>query len=260
MRITSIHITGSIFVLLSMQAIAVNTIIAMGDDRISGKAIKPYEYTWHQCAAQDNQWVNQGELTEQAMVIDNLLRLRQTTHRPDGGKSIATHYLKHDSLSPLQSEVEHTTADGKIAARISHQINSQGYQSTIKQGNQTQTKQGEINTSMYNGIVMGLPIAMLDESLYPVEISASMLVFDAVYRVILSDAGTDSLSFNGQDVETRMVDVEWHHLGQGDIYPPGPEASGGRYWVADNPPEGFPYVAKYKTDTYAVEFIMDTCE
>lgn len=260
MRITFIHLTGFIFGLVAMHAIADNTIIPMGDERIDGRQIKPYEHTWKQCAVQDGQWSSQGELTEQAVVIGDLLRLRQTTHRPDGGETVATHYLKHASLSPLRSEARHSTPDGKVAAQIAHKIGGQGYQSTIQQGGQTQNKQGKINTSMFNGIVMGLPIATLDTSLYPAEISASMLVYDAVYRVILTDAGTDTLSFNGQEVETRMIDVEWHHLGQGDIYPPGPDASGGRYWVNNNPPEGFPYVAKYKTDTYAVEFIADTCQ
>ena len=39
----------------------------------------------------------------------------------------------------------------------------------------------------------------------------------------------------------------------------GPDASGGRYWVVPEPPDGFPYVPRYKTDTYAVEFVRNTC-
>jgi len=55
------------------------------------------------------------------------------------------------------------------------------------------------------------------------------------------------------------VDVEWHHRESGDVYLPGPDASGGRYWIVTEPPAGFPYVPRYKTDTYAVEFVGGFC-
>ena len=52
---------------------------------------------------------------------------------------------------------------------------------------------------------------------------------------------------------------KWHHRETGDIYPPGPDATGGRYWVVPDPPPGIPYVLRYKTDAYAVEFEREYC-
>lgn len=253
------HIITSLLSMLVFTATAETTAIRMGSQHINGERIASYQYTWRQCARQEDAWTDQGNITEQAQVIGDLLRIRQVTQRPDGGQSKVTHYLKRGSLSPLRSEVTHYTPDGQTAAEMVHELDDKGYHSLIQQGHQRKTQQGEINTGMFNGVILGLPVALIEPSLYPVKLPASMLVFDAVYDVILTDAGTATLDFDGRPVETRMIDVEWHHLGQGDIYPPGPDASGGRYWVTADPPDGFPYVARYKTDTYAVEFIADTC-
>lgn len=86
-----------------------------------------------------------------------------------------------------------------------------------------------------------------------------MVGFDATYDVIAVWAGKETLDFHGQKIEARLIDVEWHHRESGDVYPPGPDASGGRYWVVPNPPSGFPYVPRYQTDTYAVEFTAGIC-
>jgi hypothetical protein len=39
------------------------------------------------------------------------------------------------------------------------------------------------------------------------------------------------------------------------VYPPGPDGSGGRYWVLSEKTAELPHVIRYKTDTYAVEFL-----
>ncbi len=234
--------------------------IEMGDGHISGSQLSEYQYTWKQCSLQEGEWVSQPDLTESADIIGDLLRVSQTAQRPDGGSQSTSVYLKRDSLSPVRIEVSQRGPDGKILGSMRHKLNNQGYQALIKRGDASRSSQGTISSEMYLGTGMGLPLSQLSPDLLPAEIAASMLVFDASYRVILTDAGSDTIEHNGQAVETRMIDVEWHHLGQGDIYPPGPDASGGRYWVTTNPPESFPYVPRYKTDTYAIEYVADTCQ
>ena len=67
------------------------------------------------------------------------------------------------------------------------------------------------------------------------------------------------LNFKGQPIDAWLIDIERHLQELGDIYPPGPDASGGRYWVVPNAPDGFPYVPRYQMDTYTVEFIEGIC-
>ena len=93
----------------------------------------------------------------------------------------------------------------------------------------------------------------------PVEFTASMMAFDGTYTVRAKWSGRETIQYHGADIELWTVDVEWQHIESGDIYPAGPDASGGRYWIAKNPPKGFPYVPRYKTDSYNVEFIRELC-
>jgi hypothetical protein len=112
---------------------------------------------------------------------------------------------------------------------------------------------------MLNGAALGLPLATLGFQSEPLEFAASMIGFDASYKVTATWAGKEMIEFEGDEVEAWLVDIDWLHEGLGDVYPGGPDASGGRYWVINNPPEGLPYVLRYKTDTYAVEFLTSTC-
>ena len=85
-----------------------------------------------------------------------------------------------------------------------------------------------------------------------------MMMFNAHYRVIATSAGTEELTHNGQTYDLQLVDVEWHH-DNGDVYEPGPDGSGGRFWLLTDKCDELPYVIRYQTDTYAVEFFPNTC-
>ena len=107
---------------------------------------------------------------------------------------------------------------------------------------------------------MGLPLATLPVQDKPLTFLTSMIGFDASYEVTTTWAGTEELEdSSGRPVVAHLVDVEWKHRELGDIYPPGPDGSGGRYWIVPDAPEGFPYVPIYKTDSYAVEFVQKFC-
>ena len=86
-----------------------------------------------------------------------------------------------------------------------------------------------------------------------------MMGFDATYRTVATIVGRDRIAHEGQSVDALMVDIEWHHDQSDDIYPPGPDASGGRFWLVAEPPEGLPYVPQYQTDTYLVSTLIERC-
>jgi len=112
---------------------------------------------------------------------------------------------------------------------------------------------------MWHGGALGLPLATLAADRYPIEFASSMMAFDGTYRTIATLHGTEMLDHDGDAVEALLVDVEWHHHETGDVYAPGPDASGGRYWLVIDPPDGFAHVPQYKTDTYLVSTLIDAC-
>jgi hypothetical protein len=234
--------------------------LAIGDGQIDGRKIAGYELQWQQCTFTEGSWVDGGMLTEQVTVIgDQILRLRQIAERQGGPTTVATTYFERDTFGPRRMEIVAIMPDASRKLLAVQELNSDGYQGWSALGGARENVQGKINSKMIHGGAMGLPLATLGYQESPVEFAASMMNFDATYRVIASWAGRETFNYNGQKVEALLVDVEWHHHESGDVYPPGPDASGGRYWLVPNPPEGFPNVPRYQTDTYAVEFERGVC-
>lgn len=238
--------------------------VAVGDGAIDGRRIQPYAFTWRQCAANEGQWVAGGSITERAETVteedERYLRLEQVTRRPDGGGSTAVTWLRRSSLAPVRIDVRAHNADGVVLGGAHYTLGEAGYTGHKSRGDERKEVAGLLSSNMYHGMALGLPLAALSPNrTLPVELAASMVSFDASYRVIATSAGTEMLDIDGRRVEARLVDVEWHHKESGDVYPPGPDASGGRYWIVPDPPAGVPYVPRYQTDTYAVEFVRSVC-
>ena len=244
---------------LATSVASAETRMVIGDGRIDGTRIKPYELEWFQCALQDDAWVDGGTLVEKLVVIgDHVLLVRQTVRQPGGMVRRSATYFDRKSFAPLRMEME-AMKDGSQAAYVERELGPDGYTSIAVRGGEQSALQGAASSNMLHGGAMGLPLAAMSFQDEPVRFLASMIAFDATYDIIAEWVGEDIIEFDGQEIVTWIIDVEWRHREIGDVYPPGPDASGGRYWVAPHPPAGFPYVPRYKTDTYAVEFVRQTC-
>lgn len=234
--------------------------MSVGDGQIRGERIAPYEHTWRQCSRQDGVWTDLGDLTETVVVIgENTLRHRQQVARPDGVTTLATTYFERQSFAPARMELEAKGPDGVTLLSATRTLDHTGYKGAMRRGEEVQPLQGTLNSSMLHGGALGLPLATLDFQKEPLEFAASMMNFDASYRVIATWAGRETLRYDGREVEAWWIDLEWHHDALGDVYEPGPDGSGGRFWVVPNPPPGFPYVPRYQTDTYVVDFLLEAC-
>ncbi len=256
-------LSSGLFLCTSL-VIAQPTVITVGDGQVDGLRIQPYEFTWIQCSRQGDSWIDGGTLTERVREIERqdtgFLRVQQETARPNGARSRSATYLDRVSLSPRRIELHVYDAKSQELASVTYEFGADGYTGSKAQSGKRQLLSGSVSSNFYHGMNLGLPLVTLDlPGDLPLELPASMISFDATYRVIATYAGTETMQIGDQSVEAHMIDVEWHHLGQGDVYPPGPDASGGRYWVIPDPPEGIPYVPRYKTDAYALEFVPSTC-
>lgn len=252
-------IFSSIFIAISAVADQRIQRIVVGDGSVDGQRIQTYEETWRQCSLQDGNWISGGTITELATVIGDQFRLRQTSERPDGIRSVATTYFVHASLSPLRMELEAVGPDGNTLISSVYELAPDGYSGRVARRNQeVQLVSGTISSGMYHGGVLGLPLATLDFANANFELDASMMMFDAHYKVFARSAGSEKLEHNGDTLTAQLVDIEWHH-DNGDIYPPGPDGSGGRFWLLTDRSEVLPHVLRYKTDSYVIEFLAEYC-
>ena len=241
--------------------LAADSTAQSGNELIDGRMIKPYSLTWSQCSLKEGQWISQGSLHEKLDLIGEMvIRHRQTTMRPDGGTGVATAYFDRRSFSVLRIEQEIHQADGMKAVWAEYDFDQRGYSGRKARGEDTKEVSGSLTSNMLNGAALGLPLASLEWQEQPLSLLASMIAFDASYDVTVTWAGKEEMTMqDGASVEAWLIDLEWKHRELDDIYPPGPDASGGRFWIVQQPPDGFPYVVRYKTDTYVIEFIQEFC-
>ena len=235
--------------------------LIVGDGQIDGARITPYELTWYQCMLHEGSWVNLPPLTERLDVIDgDTIRLTQNSTRPDGGTSRGTTLSDLHSFAPQKMEFVSRDAAGTVLGSAKYQFDKDGYRGQKEQAGKSKEVSGALNSSMLNAMTMGLPLATLPWQDTPLTFTASMINFDGTYDVIATWTQEEKLdSPDGEQVKVWLLDIEWHHRESGDVYPPGPDSSGGRYWVVPKPTAGMPAVLRYKTDTYAVEFNRKYC-
>ena len=231
----------------------------MGDGTVKGQRIHEYEISWLQCLKGDDAWTAASPLTERMVSIGDVLRLTQSADPQPGVTTESVTYFERESMAPLRMEQRALGPDGVAIASSTRVLDADGYSGHQVRGDTVTELGGSITSDMWHGGALGLPLATIDADEFPVEFASSMMSFDGTYRTIATLAGRETLTHGGEDVEALLVDVEWHHIETGDVYPPGPDASGGRYWLVADPPEGFAHVPQYRTDTYLVSALMDAC-
>lgn len=233
--------------------------LTVGDGKINGSYLKPYDLSWHQCMKTDDNWQAGLRLREELVQIGpHVLRHKQVTTGPDGTLNHSVVFHDRSSFAPLRMEREAQNPN-QATVHMTHTLTQSGYSGTARQGDKQKSLSGKVSSRMLHGANMGLPLATLDWQDEPLSFPASMIGFDGTYTVTATWAGKDELTHDGENLEAWMIDVHWLHHESGDIYAAGPDENGGRYWVVRHPPEGFPYVPRYQTDTYLVEFSGETC-
>lgn len=203
-------------------------------------------------------WAAGPDLSERLVDIGGkLIRLTQSSDGPNGSNTSST-YLDKESLSPLRFERKMIAADGELTV-LEHTMRSDGYDMFVQQGELNQTSEGPIGSTLYDGVSLGLAMSRLSFDVDAYSFQSSMIGMQSTYSVTATLAERTVVQRGEDTLDVLAIDVEWHHNEIGDIYLPGPDASGGRYWIVQSPPDGVPYVLRYQTDTYVVEFDADVC-
>jgi len=256
----------SIILLISLSTTHANqrtesiSSVEMGDGQINGLKLSPYRLTWSQCQKSEGKWLLLPSLTEEIQAVGkDLLRIRHWSSQADGKQVESSLYYNRESLAPIFSEQRVLLPSGDQAAHISHTLTEQGHTATIRQNKEVRSKEGLINSDMYDGMTLGLALTSLDYQRSNYQFNSAMLSMQGTYKTVATRFDMHEIEFAGEKVGVELVDVEWLHNESGDVYQPGPDGSGGRYWLVKNPPAGLPHVLRYQTDSYAIEFLEEVC-
>ncbi|MEP2989920.1 MAG: hypothetical protein ABJN65_05120 [Parasphingorhabdus sp.] len=234
--------------------------VRMGDGQVNGENIKPYNFTWQQCSFKDGSWNAGNPLSEKATIIDdNLLRIEQSGLISGDIRNRTTYYLDRRSLSPRYSERIFSTPNGKTVADQRWHFDKDGYRSVMIKGAETKNKSGSLTSQMFDAMILGVPLSTLDFGKNGFVLKAFMAQFDGTYTLIAHKTGSEITVQDNEEISINWIDVKWLHDQSGDIYPPGPQNSGGRYWITNVQHQTLPRVIRYQTDSYAIEYLQGTC-
>ncbi|WP_164118112.1 hypothetical protein [Sphingorhabdus sp. Alg239-R122] len=234
--------------------------VQMADGQIRGESISDYEFAWSQCSFQNGEWQAGEPLTEEATIIGkHILRIEHTSKLPNDISNKAVYYIDRSSLAPLRTERTFKAPSGEVLAHQQWVFDDNGYKANIFQQGKNIEKEGMLSSKMYDAMILGIPLSALDFTKGSYSLQALMTNFNASYMITASKVGEEVIEHNGQEVAVNWIDVKWLHEQIGDVYPPGPNASGGRYWITKNKVRNFPRVIRYQTDSYAIEFLPKTC-
>ncbi len=224
--------------------------IIRGDEPLAGiEQIKPFHGVWSQRAAGEDGWTDAGTIEERLELLqDGNWRHTQISHRPDSSRVEAIRILAADTL--LVRSLEQTLHGFPDTAPRSINVVFQDHQ-IRKQTRMSDGQVVEAKTCMpfdgYDGMIFGLVLAALPlkegmQYRLPSVMSAFMHGFWANADMKLAEPVKLA---DGKDYRQWRVDVEWLNINDGDIYPPGPDESGGSYYILENPPAGTPPVYRY---------------
>ncbi len=256
------HSPLSLILALSMASgsDAAPTQIEMGDGQIDGKKVTAYEFTWSQCQFKEGKWQTSNPLTEKATIIgDLMLRIEQSGKLPNGIMNKASYFLNRETLSPIVTERAFRTSDGKVVASQHWAFDENGYQAKIFQQGKNHDKTGTLSSKMYDAMILGVPLSTLNFETKAYALKAFMTNFNGTYALVASKTGEATVNHAGKEIALNWIDVKWHHEQSGDIYPAGPDASGGRYWITREAHPDLPRIIRYQTDSYAIEYLPNTC-
>lgn len=237
--------------------------LQVGSSAVNGAHIKPFSNTWTQKQLAGDQWRDLGTVTETvtAQRIDgrDVLVREQVSNIPpiDGGRT-QTLVFDAETLEPIRMNV---ASRGKFppAAMKTTRID---YKGTVVSGEVTsfggesREVQQENKTPMFEAAMLGLVIAALPlEADYVAELPVNFVIQGTQWMVRASVTGTQAYTFEGKTVETWVVRTDWRDLSTGDPYPD--DDSGGSFYVSPNPPQGFPYVARYVNPNVDIDVKLD---
>ena len=108
------------------------------------------------------------------------------------------------------------------------------------------------NAANFGLAIAGLPLA----AGYQARLPSVMPQLLGSYWTLISVTGETQFKLDdGTTIDAWQVDVDWLHLESGDVYPGGPDGSGGAYTIAKKIQTGEPRVLRYLTDTSDVRLV-----
>jgi hypothetical protein len=232
------------------------TPVLVGDGTVDGGRLQAFDGLWdsYQRGEPD---VRRGRFREHFELHDDEMGSQwvheQLIFRGDVSVGAAVLRLDPSTLAPVKL-VQHFADHPQGIQRIQLDFDASGYtRRTTTDGIEAEDRV-ELPVAAYYGNSFGLAVAALPlTDGYRARLPSVFPAWDGLYWLELTVVGRAERSLSdeagGQSVEVFLVDADWLNVNDGSIYPPGPDASGGRYEIVVDPMPGQAPVWRYISDT-----------
>ena len=238
-------------------------VLEVGNKTVKGTKIKPFTATWTSKQHVQGNWMEVGTITETVSMVEvdgrEVMKREQVSVIPPiEGKKTETLLFDPKTLEPIRLSVE---SSGKFPPPAT-QHSDISFNGKYVKGKVTsfagETREVDQNNDgpMFEAAMLGLVIAALPlEDGYVAELPVNFVMQGSVWVVRATVTGTKDYKMAGKSVSTWEVRTDWRDVASDDGYPD--DDSGGKYYVTTNPPDGFPYVARYVNPHVDIDVKLD---
>lgn len=246
------------------------TVIKVGDKIVNGKNIQPYSAIWtliQQTSSGDWRQVSTIEETLRSETIDGKsVMVREQVARPSSGgrEKVETLFFDAATLEPMKWTLK---AKGSFPPRAPKEGQVE-YKGRLVHGNmqsfegKTKEIDHQLNEPMFETGMLGLIIAALPlKEGFEVQLPSIFVTQGSKWSITLRVVGRETyFTSNGERVDTWVVNTDWADMDSDYVSKGGANDEGGAFSVTPNPPEGFPYVARYVNKHVDIKVITEMKE
>ncbi len=220
--------------------------------------LKPFHAHWVQKQTQD------GEQQLSPITIEEQLSRngdghwvhQQTMHHAE--KSIKVYHSRtfdQHSMRLMNQSTQYENAPPKAPKSLSYELFNNHFTGLVTAADNSITEiKHPLSMPMFDGQIAGLAMAALPLATDKKwSMPMTIPTMKAEFWLEASVTGKQSMAaHNGQQVEVWVVDALWHNLTDGDVYPGGPEHSGGTYYITVDQQPGQPVVMAYANNSTVI--------
>ena len=235
--------------------------LLIGNELVDGTKIQTYSGVWKQYTIQKGERIDNGFIRETGRMISfedkQVFAQQQEIENAQGKKVTRQIILDRYTLKPIKidTQIDAGRENNKRGSVVI--FHDKGYVAQdVDEDGKIQSRSIMLPADMYYGMSFGGVIATLPlETGFKVRMPTVFPSWDGMYWLELTVAAEETVQApDDETLAVYRVDAEWLNLADGEIYPAGPNSSGGAYYILKNNHKDIPRVWRYVTDTYEVIF------
>ncbi len=218
---------------------------------VNTNRLKPFHAKWIQQKIEAGKTTTLPVTIEEKLIKDEQGNWQHIQVMHDEVKDMKVHHTRtfdQQSMRFMTQKTRYENAPEQAPKSVSYELfNNRFSGEVVSADGALKSIEHPLSMPMFDGQIAGLPIASL-----PLELGKKWsmpMVIPTMKSEYWLEATVTAKKLmaaeNGNELEVWVVDALWHNLTDGDVYPAGPNNSGGTYYINVDQQAGEPVVIAY---------------